>query len=131
MLRAQDAQALQSSPSNEESRNIVALTIGAMRAPVASSPAPVTWTQDSWFSSDKVQHFLMSAFVQCVGYASLRELRVPHGTALAAASVTTAAVGVGKEVFDSRTHGDPSFRDLAWDAAGAGAATVLLVRTRR
>jgi uncharacterized protein YfiM (DUF2279 family) len=40
-------------------------------------------------------------------------------------------VGVGKEVHDLHTNGEFSLRDLTWDAAGAGAATVLLVRTKR
>jgi uncharacterized protein YfiM (DUF2279 family) len=38
-------------------------------------------------------------------------------------------VGVGKEVHDRRTKGEFSVRDLAWDAAGAGSASLLLVRT--
>jgi uncharacterized protein YfiM (DUF2279 family) len=40
-------------------------------------------------------------------------------------------VGVGKELFDRRTKGDFSPLDLVWDAAGAGSASVLLVRTVR
>ena len=43
----------------------------------------------------------------------------------------TLSVGVGKEWLDRRRGGAFSGRDLAWDAAGAGAATLVLVRTRR
>lgn len=86
---------------------------------------------DSWFGPDKLQHFFTSAFVQSFGYGALRRSGVEHSAALVGASVATAAVGVGKEVRDRRTYGEFSVRDLAWDAAGAGSATVLLVQTRR
>jgi putative lipoprotein len=86
---------------------------------------------DSWFGQDKVQHFFTSAFVQSISYGSLRGAGLSHTSALAGASVTTAAVGVGKELRDRRVKGEFSVRDLAWDAAGAGAMTTLLVRTAR
>jgi uncharacterized protein YfiM (DUF2279 family) len=86
---------------------------------------------DAWFGPDKLQHFFTSAFVQSMTYGSLRATGVPHGAALAGATATTAAVGVGKEVHDLRVKSEFSVRDLAWDAAGAGAATVLLVRVKR
>ena len=86
---------------------------------------------DGWFSADKAKHFLTSAFVQSISYGSLRGLGASHGAALVGASTTTALVGVGKEVYDARSGGDPSVRDLAWDAAGAGAVSLLLTRTAR
>ncbi len=95
------------------------------------SLSPVAVSGDHWFAPDKVQHFFSSAFVQSMGYGVLRTTGMQHGAALAGASAATAAVGVGKEVKDRRTKGEFSLRDLTWDAAGAGAVTVLLVRTRR
>jgi uncharacterized protein YfiM (DUF2279 family) len=86
---------------------------------------------DRWFAEDKVKHFFASAFVQSMSYGTLRTAGLDHGAALAGASLTTAAVGVGKELHDLRLKGEFSVRDLTWDAAGAGAATVLLVQTRR
>ena len=86
---------------------------------------------DGWLSADKLQHFFSSAFVQSISYGALRGVGTGHGAALAGASVTTAAVGVGKELYDARHQGDPSVRDLAWDAAGAGSVSLLLVRTAR
>ena len=88
-----------------------------------------TRPDDGWFSADKVKHFLTSAFVQSLAYGSLRGVGASHGAALVGATITTAAVGVGKEVYDARTGGDPSGRDLAWDAAGAGAVSLLLAHT--
>jgi uncharacterized protein YfiM (DUF2279 family) len=86
---------------------------------------------DRWFGPDKLQHFFTSAFVQSTTYGGLRRAGVEPGAAIAGASAVTAAVGVGKEVYDSRAKGEFSVRDLAWDAAGAGSASVLLVRTVR
>jgi putative lipoprotein len=93
--------------------------------------APADRPADRWLGTDKVQHFLMSAFVQSAAYGSLRGTGMSHGTALAGASMATAAVGVGKELRDRRVTGVFSHRDLVWDAAGASAMTLLLAGTAR
>ena len=86
---------------------------------------------DPWVGPDKVKHFFVSALAQSVGYASLRALRAEHGVALVGASAGTLALGVGREVFDRGAGRTFSPRDLVWDAAGAGAASVLLAQTVR
>ena len=86
-------------------------------------------SRDAWFGPDKLQHFFTSAFVQSLGYGVLRRAGADRGPAITGASIATAIVGVGKEVRDRRTKGEFSVRDLAWDAAGAGSASLLLVRT--
>ena len=93
--------------------------------------SPALQPSDPWFAPDKIQHFFSSAFVQSMSYGALRTAGVGHRAALTGASLTSVTIGVGKEVYDLRTHGDFSLRDLTWDIAGAGAVTVLLVRTRR
>ncbi|MEO6526896.1 MAG: hypothetical protein ABIP93_09755 [Gemmatimonadaceae bacterium] len=87
--------------------------------------------RESWFGADKLQHFFTSAFVQSIAYGGLRRAGAGEGGSIAGASIASAALGVGKELVDRRTKGEFSVRDLAWDAAGAGTATVLLVRTVR
>jgi uncharacterized protein YfiM (DUF2279 family) len=86
---------------------------------------------DSWFGADKLKHFFMGAFVQSVGYSSVRLSGADHHASLWAASGITAGVSVGKELWDKHAGGTPSLKDLAWDAAGAGAATLLLQRSAR
>jgi putative lipoprotein len=86
---------------------------------------------DRWFGPDKLQHFFTSAFVQSMTYGGLRRAGADRGPAIAGASVVTAVAGVGKELYDGRVKGEFSARDLVWDAAGAGSASVLLVRTVR
>jgi uncharacterized protein YfiM (DUF2279 family) len=100
---------------------VLVLSLGSFGR--GGAPAP-----DGWFGADKLQHFFSSAFVQSMSYGALRGAGAGHGVALAGATVTTAVVGVGKEVYDARHHGDVSRRDLVWDAAGAGAVSLLLAR---
>jgi uncharacterized protein YfiM (DUF2279 family) len=99
---------------------------------VLSLWAPGGGGGDSWLSADKLKHFFVSAFVQSVSYSALRTARVSHDGALVGASALTLVVGVGKEIHDESSRGGEGFsvRDLAWDAAGAGAATAMLSRTR-
>ncbi|MDQ3697884.1 MAG: hypothetical protein M3373_07650 [Gemmatimonadota bacterium] len=85
---------------------------------------------DRWFAPDKVKHFFVSAFIQSVAYSALRAADANHDRALAGASLTTAAFGIGKEVRDWQTRGEFSFRDLAWDAAGGVTVSLLLSRTQ-
>ena len=92
---------------------------------------PQEHAHDGWFGPDKLQHFFASAFVQSLSYATLRRAGAEHGPALIGASLTSAVVGVGKEVHDLHRKGEFSLRDLTWDAAGAGSASILLVRTVR
>jgi uncharacterized protein YfiM (DUF2279 family) len=86
---------------------------------------------DAWLGEDKLKHFFTSAFVQGMGYGTLRAAGASHAVALGGATVVTSAAGVGKELWDRGGRGTPSVKDLVWDAAGAGSATVLLVRTAR
>lgn len=86
---------------------------------------------DHWFGADKLKHFFVSALTQSATYSVLQASRVKHDRALAAAWTVTAAVSVAKEVHDLRTTGLFSVRDLVWDAAGAGLATVLIAHAVR
>jgi uncharacterized protein YfiM (DUF2279 family) len=87
--------------------------------------------RDPWFSADKVKHFFMGAFVQSVTYSALRATGVDHRSSLWGATGGSAVVSVGKEIADARRTGLFSHRDLVWDAAGAGTATLMLARTER
>ena len=89
-----------------------------------------TNASDPWLVADKLKHFLSSAFVQSVAYSTLRATGVRNGPALAGATAVTLTVGVGKELWDRAGHGDPSVRDFTWDVLGAGAASVMLNRSR-
>lgn len=83
-------------------------------------------SEDNWFGPDKVKHFFTAAFVQSVSYSAMRGAGAGHRASLLGATAVTAGASVGKEIWDGRTGGTRSARDLVWDAAGAGAATILL-----
>ena len=91
----------------------------------------LTAPPDNWFGSDKLKHFFIAAFTQTVAYSALQAARVDHDQALVGAWAATAAVSVGKELRDRRSYGLFSYRDLVWDAAGAGVATLLIAKTVR
>ena len=86
---------------------------------------------DRWFGPDKLKHFFVAAFTQSVAYSALQATHVRHRQAMTAAWAVTATVSVAKELHDRRTTGLFSVRDLVWDAAGAGAATLLLEHSTR
>lgn len=86
---------------------------------------------DAFFGVDKVKHFFLSALVQSLAYSVTQvTTRGGRSSLLLSASATTAAVGIGKEIHDRRGNGVFSVRDLVWDGAGAGAATLILIRAR-
>ena len=86
---------------------------------------------DRWLSADKAKHFFAAAFVQSASFSMLRSTGLSRSVSLAGATVVTGVVSVGKELHDRTSGGTPSLRDLTWDAAGAAAATALLVHTER
>jgi len=91
----------------------------------------LTAPPDNWFGSDKLKHFFIAAFTQTVAYSALQAARVHHDQALVGAWAITATISVGKEIHDRRSYGLFSYRDLVWDAAGAGVATLLIAKTVR
>jgi putative lipoprotein len=91
----------------------------------------LTAPPDNWFGSDKLKHFFIAAFTQSVAYSALQAARVNHDEALVGAWAVTATVSVAKEVHDRRSYGLFSYRDLVWDAAGAGVATLVISKTVR
>ena len=108
----------------------VALASSLVLASDAGAQAASSRPPDRWLGADKVKHLALSFFVQSVGYSAVRATGAGHRSSVYVASAMTAVVGVGKEWHDRGTTGF-SARDLAWDAAGAGAATMLLRRTAR
>lgn len=91
----------------------------------------LTAPPDNWFGSDKLKHFFIAAFTQTVAYSAFQAARIHHDQALVGAWAVTATVSVAKELRDRRSYGLFSYRDLVWDAAGAGVATLVISKTVR
>ena len=86
---------------------------------------------DPWFGPDKVKHLLLSFFVQSVAYSTLRATKLGHESSFLGSGAIAVGVGLGKELADRRGTGRFSPRDLVWDAAGVGAASLVLERASR
>jgi uncharacterized protein YfiM (DUF2279 family) len=86
---------------------------------------------DRWLSADKAKHFFTAALAQTMSFSAFRAVGLSRRGALVGATLVTGALSVGKEVYDQRTGGDPSLKDLSWDAAGMAAASALLAHTER
>ena len=85
---------------------------------------------DPLFGADKVKHFFIAGFVEALTFSGLQAAGADRSPARGAAIGTAAAVSVGREIHDRRTKGLFSVKDLAWDALGAGAALLVLNKTR-
>jgi len=83
---------------------------------------------DPWVSRDKAFHFDVSAGVAAASYAvSAAWLVDARWKALAIGGGVALAAGAGKEALDATGlfHGDPSWKDFAWDAVGTTAGLAL------
>ena len=114
-------------------------------AVAARAPAPVPETHsahavthplvlqmpaDSWTGEDKFRHAAASWAAMVFTYAAARAAHDDADAAIAVALPVTGALGVAKEIVDHRRGGPFSFRDLAADALGAGAAWLFLREMR-
>jgi len=109
---------------------VMLLLAVAFAPPSAGAQAPRTRQHDSWFGSDKIKHFFMSAFIQSLTFSGLQAAGAHRNAAFAGSIGVTAAFGIGKEFHDKRLGEPFSLRDITWDAAGAGAAVVMLRHTQ-
>jgi putative lipoprotein len=90
-----------------------------------ASPLARAEDADPWFGRDKALHFSATASIAMVGYAGTALVTENRGVRAGAGAGLAMAAGIGKELWDLGGRGDPSTRDLAWDAIGA--ATGVLV----
>ncbi len=98
---------------------------------VESSKPVVSRTPDTFTGPDKVKHFMMSAFIETVGFAGLQAMNVDRGASIGAATAVTLGIGLARELHDRRSNGLFSIGDLTWDTLGAGAALLLISHTQR
>jgi uncharacterized protein YfiM (DUF2279 family) len=84
---------------------------------------------DSWWSRDKALHFTAASVIAGGGYAASSLVLDERWQRFGAGFGLAMAAGVAKEVYDLNGHGTASYKDLAWDVAGAavGASVALLV----
>jgi uncharacterized protein YfiM (DUF2279 family) len=88
---------------------------------------PVAAAQDRWLGRDKAKHFGAMAAIGAGGYALATPLTEQDGWRMVIGTTAGIGAAAAKEVWD-RSHGNASWRDLAWGAAGTTAG-VLIART--
>jgi len=86
---------------------------------------------DTFLGPDKPKHFLLSGFIEAVGFSALQFAGASRGASIAGATSLVVATGIGREIHDGRTKGLFSLGDLLWDALGAGSALLLISHTQR
>lgn len=96
-----------------------------------SIPVHSSTPRDTFLGPDKVKHFLISAFLESVGFSGMQVVGANRSVSLAAATTVTASLGIARELHDRRTKGLFSIGDLTWDALGTSAAILLLSHTQR
>lgn len=84
-----------------------------------ATASPRVARADDWTGTDKVLHFGVSAGIAGGAYG-VSSLALEDRWARAAVGGGSAIlVGAGKELYDLAGHGDPSWKDFAWDVLGA------------
>jgi putative lipoprotein len=76
---------------------------------------------DAWLGRDKFDHFVVSSSVAAETYLVAAAHVDARGWALVIAGGVSLALGGAKEGWDLLGHGDPSWRDVAWDVIGSTA----------
>jgi putative lipoprotein len=106
----------------------VATAIGAWIGGVPlSSSVRAGEPVDPWFGRDKALHFAATATIATAGYGGAALVTDDRTARVVAGASLAMAAGIGKELWDLAGHGDPSWKDLTWDAIGS-ATGVLTAR---
>jgi putative lipoprotein len=104
-------------------RSAVIATVVAVILAVMATFSPAA-RADDWFARDKALHFGASAGLALGGYGATALFTEEERPRLVVGGSFALAVGIGKEIADRYTGGDPSWKDLSWDVLGT--ATGLL-----
>lgn len=106
-----------------------ARSVGVVKAALTDSVD--VGQEDTFLGPDKVKHFMMSGFVESIGFSALQAVNVDRGISLGLATTATLGIGIAKELHDHRTKGLFSLGDLTWDTLGTAAALLVISNSQR
>jgi uncharacterized protein YfiM (DUF2279 family) len=93
-------------------------------AALVALPSPAR-ARDLWLAPDKALHFGATFLLASASYGAAAPLTPPPVVRFGTAAGVAMAVGLAKEMHDRTSGGDPSLRDLAWDAVGTATGLVV------
>jgi uncharacterized protein YfiM (DUF2279 family) len=110
---------------------VIAADTGVTRMQKRNAEQPVVMVAepDRWFAEDKLRHFAYSYAITSTTAAAARTVTGRNESAAIGAVIGVMA-GIAKELYDRKTDGTPSFRDLLWDVAGVTAAVMVAQQAR-
>jgi putative lipoprotein len=88
-------------------------------------PVTARAEEDLWWGPDKALHFSTSAGIAGAGYGAAALVFEDRFARLQAGALLAMGLGISKELLDLTGSGRPSWRDLAWDAAGLAVGLLL------
>jgi putative lipoprotein len=109
--------------SSRVARSIV--TVALVAAVASSARAAHAADPDPWFGRDKALHFAATGAIAAGGYTLGAFLFDARGHALVLGAGLAMTVGIAKEALDLTGFGDPSWRDLTWDAIGTASGVAV------
>jgi putative lipoprotein len=116
---------------------VVRNILPALAVALVLGPTPAA-AKDEWLGRDKALHFSATFVLASAGYAGGAALSTEPVVRLGTGAMLAMGAGIAKEMSD-RSGGDPSLKDLSWDAIGTATGLVtawlvdhfLLARDRR
>src|SRR5690606_31361496 len=107
-------------------RALIAPSTSATNARIRPPGAAIQAGADAWRGEDKFRLAALSGAALMFVYSIVRVVHDDPDDAMSLAAAAALTLGVAKEIVDHRAGGPFSFRDLAGDAVGAGAAWLFL-----
>jgi uncharacterized protein YfiM (DUF2279 family) len=101
---------------------LVRKILPALAVALLLGPTPAA-AQDDWLGRDKALHFGATFVLAGAGYAGGAALSREPVVRLGTGAMLAMGAGIAKEMSD-RSGGDPSLKDLSWDALGTATGLV-------
>ena len=101
------------------SRLIAALVTGGLLSGAGRASA-----RDDWFGRDKALHFGATFALAGAGYAAGAAFSPEPVVRFGVGGTLAMGAGIAKELYDRSSGGDPSLKDLTWDALGTASGLV-------